>query len=119
MDVQYQGSWISSGNGSISIRANETPSVTIKPPLGTNYFTMNGNVGPQYGLYSVTIQPPPPFPRTISTYNATNARTWDGVRLFFNSLDPDVQYTIKITGDEDPTKFIGLHDWTYCLYSET
>ncbi|CAK9781382.1 hypothetical protein CC85DRAFT_310712 [Cutaneotrichosporon oleaginosum] len=100
-----------------SIISNNTASVSLYPPKGSNYFYLNGTVGNAYGLYTVLIDPAPPYPRNDNTFNASNS--WDvlGELLYFTPLDPDVEYKITVTGDEDVNKYLGLNSWMYCDYS--
>lgn len=88
------------------------------PPKGSNYFFLNGTVGNPYGLYNVSIVPPPPYPRTVNTFNASNSWAVPGETFYYAPLDPAVEYTITVTGDPDPEKFLGLHSWQYCQYAK-
>ncbi|GMK55668.1 hypothetical protein CspeluHIS016_0207240 [Cutaneotrichosporon spelunceum] len=99
-----------------SITANNTPSVLLYPPVGSNYFFLNGTVGNAYGMYTVDISPPPPYPRKVNTFNASNSWEVPGETLYYTPLDPNVQYEVTVTGDPDITKFLGLNSWKYCDY---
>ncbi|BEJ15702.1 hypothetical protein CspHIS471_0503070 [Cutaneotrichosporon sp. HIS471] len=99
-----------------SIVANNTPSVQLFPPKGSNYFYLNGTVGNVYGQYTVDIQPSPPYPRQVNTFNASNSWDVPGELLYYTPLDPNVEYTVTVTGDQDITKYLGLNSWMYCDY---
>lgn len=118
LDVLYDGNWRKGGIDGDSYISNGTAMVTIKPPLGTNWFNMYGAVGPDYGMYNVKITPSPPFPRTITRFNATSTMEDKQVRLYYVMLDHEVQYTIKISSDGEADKLFGLYSWLYCRYND-
>lgn len=95
---------------------NNTGSVSLYPPKGSNYFYLNGTVGNAYGLYTVDFEPAPPYPRQVNTFNSSNSWEVPGENFYYTPLDPDVEYKITVTGDKDTSKYLGLHSWQYCSY---
>ncbi|CAK9783721.1 hypothetical protein CC85DRAFT_313748 [Cutaneotrichosporon oleaginosum] len=102
-----------------SIVADSTASIQLFPPRGSNFISLNGTVGFAYGTYSVTVDPPLPsiFARERNGFNAGAQWAAPGQLLYYTPLNPQEQYTITVTGDTDPTKFLGLHSWMYCDYA--
>ncbi|BEI92752.1 uncharacterized protein CcaverHIS019_0503800 [Cutaneotrichosporon cavernicola] len=100
-----------------SVVANNTPSVKLLPPKGSNYFYLNGTVGNVYGQYSVDIEPTPPYPRQENTFNASNSWDVPGELFYYTPLDPNVDYIVTVTGDQDITKYLGLNSFMYCDYA--
>lgn len=99
-----------------SIIGNNTPSVSMYPPKGSNYFYLNGTVGNAYGQYTVNVDPAPPYPRQVNAFNASNSWDAPGELFYYTPLDPDVEYKVTVTGDQDASKFLGLNSWMYCDY---
>ncbi|BEJ15667.1 hypothetical protein CspHIS471_0502720 [Cutaneotrichosporon sp. HIS471] len=98
--------------------ANNTPSVQFPLPPSTNVLYINGTVGPSYGRYSVNIDPKPPFWVENNGFNA-HRRYVELNQLFYLSiLDPEVNYTVTITGDPDGSKILGLATWTVCFLND-
>lgn len=122
--TDFHGSWVESvrigavgGRDGIRYRhvyANNTASLTIHLPANTAHFRLIGTTGYHHGQYTVAINPGPLYPLSVNTFNASREWTNTDVLFYFNSLDPAVNYTVTVTGDEDPTKFLDLASYVVC-----
>ncbi|BEI84816.1 hypothetical protein CcaverHIS002_0502170 [Cutaneotrichosporon cavernicola] len=126
--VHYTGSWQTRDNiGGVGgqatvpyyeMYANNTPSVQFPLPPSTNILYINGTVGPSYGRYSVNIDPKPPYWAENNGLNAHRRYVELDQLFYFSSLDPEVNYTVTITGDPDGSKILGLSTWTVCFLND-
>ncbi|CAK9782017.1 hypothetical protein CC85DRAFT_288387 [Cutaneotrichosporon oleaginosum] len=98
-----------------TIWANESASVQVTLPASSTMLEINGTVGPGYGRYTVEVNPPPPQLLGTNTFDAHRRYVALNETMYINSLDPAVNYTFTITGDEDPTKILGLVAWKACF----
>lgn len=99
------------------IVANQTGVIKFFPPKSANFFLLNGTVGWAYGSYSVHVDPPAPFQRTVNIFNASSRWTKPGEVMYYTPLDPGYKYTITVCGDAYGGKELALHSWGYCLYA--
>ncbi|BEI93666.1 uncharacterized protein CcaverHIS019_0601250 [Cutaneotrichosporon cavernicola] len=76
-------------------------------------------MGPHTGSFGLTANAPPEAQVELVPVNATfnSYRRYTAVNqtMYLSALDPEVNYTVTITGDEDPTQFLGLTTLTACF----
>lgn len=81
-------------------------------------FQLNGTVGPSFGRYTVDFEPPLPIPFTTNTFNSQRRYLAPNQTMYIGVLDPEVKYTVTITTDEDPTKYLGLVAFRACFLQD-
>ncbi len=101
-----------------NVYANETASVQFTLPPSSTILRINGTSGPWYGQYVVELDPPPPIPLPSYTFNSHRRYVGLNQTFFYAALDPDVNYTATVTGDQDPSKFLGLVSWQVCFLND-
>jgi hypothetical protein len=101
-----------------NVYANGTASVQFTLPPSSTILRINGTSGPWYGQYTVELDPPPPIPLPSNTFNSHRRYVGLNQTFFYAALDPDVNYTVTVTGDQDPSKFLGLVSWQVCFLND-
>jgi hypothetical protein len=75
-----------------------TASATITLPVNTTFVELWGTSGPTNAPYTVTVTPSPPHDYG-SEFRRDSFNPWEShpTLLYFNALDPDLQYTVVLT----------------------
>lgn len=72
-------------------------SVGLAVPSNSTYLLLNGLVGPRYGAYNITLDPPPPVNSSSGHAFSTN-RTWLSPDVFLlTPLNPNLHYTVTVS----------------------
>lgn len=69
----------------------------IQLPGFVAFFSLNGYVGPNYGIATITITPPPPGNLTAEMSFSTSRAWFSPMTLFYTPLDYSEQYNVTIS----------------------
>ncbi|BEJ16728.1 hypothetical protein CspHIS471_0601290 [Cutaneotrichosporon sp. HIS471] len=86
-------------------------------PPSTTVLRVDGTVGSEYGRYTVQLDPPLHIP-VNETFDSYRGYTAVNQTMYLTALDPEIRYTVTITGDEDPAQLLGLTSLWSCFLQD-
>lgn len=91
-----------------------TLSIQIPVPINTSFAMLNGTIGPDHGLFDVSVKPVPLANGSPIELRGNCTSKWVSAGiLWFSPLDPKVQYNITLYPRDNNSTIHGFHSMTY------
>lgn len=93
----------------------DAPQVVIDIPKNTGFIAINGTSGPNQGTYTLGFSPDVMLaPAQSGQATGISSATWiTPVLLAVTPLNPEIKYTLTISGGSTAPNDLALHSLTY------